>query len=938
MRKLIFSLILAFLILAGNMPSYAQISSAAVLFLRIAAGARAAGMGDAYVAIADDATATHWNPAGLGQYPLNSKWFEIDIPENLQPLKKIALYKGEGATGDQRDYDIWAISPEGLVRLSKSEWQKGDVISPRGDQTLESVLREYTGLTGVVADVKIPMLADEVSRINNKRKHDAIDSLKDVVMNHLQSDYSDKAGLDSAFVALNEGYKNLHIDWPKFDEAVEMAKRAMRDSVFSETEADRMLFILEKASWRYLPPRITIPFDINFTGKVNDLGSDDKYLWIGTDSGLFRYDDGNWRKFGLNEGMPSLVVKKIKVFDKKVALFTDSGLVVYDKGAFTTYEKLGLPKGNVQAIYLDKDDKGWAVIDNDLFRFDGVSWKNYIEFADTTSRTPEEYYDLMAIYNFEDEKASFIEKFDQLNEKNDEAGESTGTETDSTAVDEMEAAQADSAMVGDSTEVPETPGDVSKKIDDVQAEAGTGKSMGGKVKIPFTAGFQFKINDLGVDEYGTLWVATNYGLLNFNGRKWRWLGYKDYINNEEDVSVYDIALNRVNGDSTKAGRLADIIKKANKLDSDIVPAGTKLNIYSNPAGSRIHGIDVMGSRVYFATSSGTIFFDGIWNRLNEQDLGRRYAGQVVSKGGTLFILTKDKIEFKSAAKGQLTMMHVNWLPELADDIYYEFIGYVKNVEGWGTVGGNVTFLTYGSIQRTDPNGNSLGTFTAYDVAVTLSYGSSITEKLSGGISAKVIYSHLSEIGAGREQGKGTSTGLAIDLGLLYRINPKLSLGVALTNLGPEISYIDVSQADPLPRNLAVGVAWKMIQSSYNELLFTVEANKSLAERDRTILEDFRDIIATPVTELKSLLFNPLSIGAWSKDFEDVIINGGFEYKYGSFIAFRAGYVYDEVGDVKTPTLGVGLAVRDLKFDFAYIPSNDNVPLANTMRFSLSAGW
>ncbi|MFH0775809.1 MAG: PorV/PorQ family protein [bacterium] len=36
-------------------------------FLKLGAGARAAGMGDAYVAVADDATAGYWNPAGLAQ-------------------------------------------------------------------------------------------------------------------------------------------------------------------------------------------------------------------------------------------------------------------------------------------------------------------------------------------------------------------------------------------------------------------------------------------------------------------------------------------------------------------------------------------------------------------------------------------------------------------------------------------------------------------------------------------------------------------------------------------------------------------------------------------------------------------------------------------------------------------------------------------------------
>src|SRR5678815_570057 len=39
--------------------------TAGFLSLRLGAGARAAGMGDAQVALAEDATATYWNPAGL---------------------------------------------------------------------------------------------------------------------------------------------------------------------------------------------------------------------------------------------------------------------------------------------------------------------------------------------------------------------------------------------------------------------------------------------------------------------------------------------------------------------------------------------------------------------------------------------------------------------------------------------------------------------------------------------------------------------------------------------------------------------------------------------------------------------------------------------------------------------------------------------------------
>ena len=60
--------LLAALVLAGAMGAgraLAATGEAGFVFLKIGVGARAMGMGSAYVAVADDPTALHWNPAGL---------------------------------------------------------------------------------------------------------------------------------------------------------------------------------------------------------------------------------------------------------------------------------------------------------------------------------------------------------------------------------------------------------------------------------------------------------------------------------------------------------------------------------------------------------------------------------------------------------------------------------------------------------------------------------------------------------------------------------------------------------------------------------------------------------------------------------------------------------------------------------------------------------
>ena len=164
---------------------------------------------------------------------------------------------------------------------------------------------------------------------------------------------------------------------------------------------------------------------------------------------------------------------------------------------------------------------------------------------------------------------------------------------------------------------------------------------------------------------------------------------------------------------------------------------------------------------------------------------------------------------------------------------------------------------------------------------------------------KGIYSNLGP-GQNVEKGDGKAMSYAVDMGLLYKdLLPKMKLGLVLQNLGPNIMYIDAEQSSPLPRNLKAGVAYQLIQSQYNNLMLTAELNASLVE------EEFRG-------------------------------NAGLEYWYSTILALRGGYIYDDYGEIKTPTFGAGLQYSKYRFDFGYIPEKEGHPLADTMRFSLTA--
>ena len=178
---------------------------------------------------------------------------------------------------------------------------------------------------------------------------------------------------------------------------------------------------------------------------------------------------------------------------------------------------------------------------------------------------------------------------------------------------------------------------------------------------------------------------------------------------------------------------------------------------------------------------------------------------------------------------ELAMMHVNWLPGLADDLYYEFLAFRKRFPTLGTVGGHLIFLNLGEQIRTSETGDELGTFTSYMTAVTMSYSTLISATKSFGINTKLSYQHLVEIGAGSEKGKGTSVDFGFDLGYMQKewILPNLTLGLNLSNLGPRVSFIDPDQADPQPTNLSFGLNYALVSGEFNKLNIVYDIDKLL---------------------------------------------------------------------------------------------------------------
>ena len=262
-----------------------------------------------------------------------------------------------------------------------------------------------------------------------------------------------------------------------------------------------------------------------------------------------------------------------------------------------------------------------------------------------------------------------------------------------------------------------------------------------------------------------------------------------------------------------------------------------------------------------------------------------------------------------------SLMHTQLVPGLADDVYFEYLSYAQHLAGWGGIAATVTYLSYGQSQATDSGQGDLGTFSSWEAAPSIAIGTSVTDNLGIGANLKYVYINLAPESSTTSGQAGSGSTFAVDLGALYRIpGAPINLALAVQNLGPSIALVDEEQADPLPRTLRVGAAYQAVNSPSHSLILAFDADKLLLGNSGGNQPDST--------------YHP----SWF-DEHDVLLNGGLEYSYNKLVAVRVGYIFDDPGEIKDFTYGLGVNYRSLAFDYASIPQFSD--LDRVSKFSLS---
>jgi len=848
------------LLLAGATP--AQVGQTGVPFLLIAPGARAAGMGEAFVAISDDATAVHWNPAGLGKYPLTGSWLSFDAGDE-DTVQSLVLVKNNLPENNYRQYDMWGIVNGRISKWDGRKWVYGVKQYLKAGQSMRALVMRYTGLDEEQAEPYVNKLARE----NNQTSPEAIDSLKALITPILPESYLYKEEIQFGFDKLLKAFYELRIDMNGLAQIRADIDEAVKNTPPPDDKLDKIAFGFDRAISAKGDRSVWMSFDLTLPGEVTSIGSDNENVYVGTNSGLFRLepDKTKWSLFtASSDTLPAGKITAICKTGNKSSLLigTETGITKFTGRNFIPFsQEANAPKGYISAITAENDRNVWAACDSKLYHYDGFKWSDAhneeITIGESFQKSAERFYGELGAVDIE----SILAKIKNSNPE-----------------------LADTAA----------PGQI--------------------VKFPYELGYRGDITAMNIDERKRLWIGTSKGIAYFDGERFRVFGYRIY-EAPQPTTVQEIASGFIpDRNPEKIDRLATLIKDYNHLESDQVDTGKKLLVYANALGSEVNAVSpVSGNKTLVATDQALVMYNnGKWNRMPLAGVRGANIGGIRSESGELWVNSKREVSIYSAPKKQITFMHSNYLVDLADDIYYEFFSFVYPTSDWGTFGLGVTFLSLGNQVRTNEVGTILGNFYTYEMAMTLSYGTKLMNNLYGGISLKYINSHLSDAGAGKEQGSGSGYSVAVDGGVLFDVTRRLTIAATVTNIGPDISYIDADQADPLPRKLSFGYAFKLIDSPYNKLSIIGEETK--------LLVDLNDDLTTEI--------------------EEIIPHIGLEYWYSNIAGLRAGYVYDDKGVQKYMTLGASLQYTSFRFDIAYIPptNEDYNRLGRTIRFSMNVGF
>jgi len=204
------------------------------------------------------------------------------------------------------------------------------------------------------------------------------------------------------------------------------------------------------------------------------------------------------------------------------------------------------------------------------------------------------------------------------------------------------------------------------------------------------------------------------------------------------------------------------------------------------------------------------------------------------------------------------------------------------------------------------------------LSIATTYASQITSNIGLGTTFKFILSDLDP-----EATKGLGLSYAFDIGYKQKnifTVPNLAFGFNLQNIGPDIVYLDDSNADPLPMNFRMGFSFIPVNSQLSKLTINADMNKVLANRDPL----YKRFFTAWIDDNTYADFDSFNNFINSTEIREIVWSLGAEYDYLNLLSLRGGYILDRAGEIKGPSFGAGfhyeLNEYLVKIDYSFQPA------------------
>jgi hypothetical protein len=236
-------------------------------------------------------------------------------------------------------------------------------------------------------------------------------------------------------------------------------------------------------------------------------------------------------------------------------------------------------------------------------------------------------------------------------------------------------------------------------------------------------------------------------------------------------------------------------------------------------------------------------------------------------------------------------------PDVAIDHFENFLvsanalSVLFPVRGVGVFGVAGRLFDYGQSDVTGGSNDVLGTASTQSVVLGTSFATTFGARVNAGVTFRLFQFRNICSGACPELGAAFTTS-TVDAGVQFRPFPSrpLQLGVAITNLGPNLQVHDDPQSDPVPARLRIGAGY---EPTFSGLGPDVSVRTSA------------DLVTSP-----SLSNQELHLGAqlgYTTAQTTLFVRGGY-------VAQRSTGPESGSG----PSLGLGLANGRVQLDFARV--------------------